>query len=114
MLERLEYVRLTPELVIDAGCGTGHALPGLAGRFPDARLLAIDCATTMLAQARYATSARVIPGWMRRWLGVGQVQAVAADFDHLPLAASSVGCIWSNLALHWAADLSATDGRAHV
>lgn len=113
MLERLEYIRLAPGLVIDAGCGTGHALPGLAGRFPDARLLAVDCATTMLARARYATPGRVIPGWMRRWLGIGQVQAVAADFDHLPLAASSAGCIWSNMALHWAADPSATFAEWH-
>jgi malonyl-CoA O-methyltransferase len=108
MLERLEYLRLAPGLVIDAGCGTGHALKGLLGRFPDARLLAVDTALTMLARARYAAGASAVPAWMRRWLSSGPVQPVAADFDRLPLPDSSIGCIWSNLALHWAADPSAT------
>jgi malonyl-CoA O-methyltransferase len=108
MLERLEYVRLAPALVIDAGCGTGHALKGLLSRFPDARLLAVDFALPMVARARYATLPGAIPGWMRRWLSFTAVQPVAADFGRLPLPDSSAGCIWSNLALHWAADLPAT------
>lgn len=113
MLERLEYINLEPGIVIDAGCGTGHALKGLVGRFPDARLLAVDSALTMLARARYAAGASAVPAWMRRWLSSGPVQPVAADFDRLPLPDSSVGCIWSNLALHWAADPPATFAEWH-
>jgi malonyl-CoA O-methyltransferase len=113
MLEHLDYIRLTPSVVIDAGCGTGHALKGLADRFPDARLLAVDAAPAMLARARYAAGAGAAPGWIRRWLGSGPVQPVAADFDRLPFPDSSIGCIWSNLALHWAADPSATFAEWH-
>jgi len=108
MLERLDYIKLEPGVVIDAGCGTGHALKGLLARFPGARLLAVDAAPAMLARARHAAGATVAPAWMRRWLPTGPVQPVAADFDRLPLADGSAGCIWSNLALHWAVDPSAT------
>lgn len=108
MLERLDYIKVAPELVIDAGCGTGHALKGLAGRFPDAQILAVDSVLTMLASARDAAGAGAVPVWMRRWLGAGPVRPVTADFDRLPLRDSSAGCIWSNLALHWAADPTVT------
>ena len=113
MLERLEYMKLDPRVVIDAGCGTGHALPGLLGRFPAARLLAVDAAPAMLAQARHAARARAVPAWLRRWLPAGPVQPVAADFGRLPFADSSTGCIWSNLALHWAPDPPATLAEWH-
>jgi malonyl-CoA O-methyltransferase len=111
MQERLEYIRLDPGLVVDAGCGTGQALKGLADRFPRARLLAVDRVTPMLVRARHALDGGVLPAWMRRWIEAGRVQSVAADFDQLPLAESSVGCIWSNLALHWAPDPSRTFGE---
>ncbi|MEO8133561.1 MAG: malonyl-ACP O-methyltransferase BioC [Betaproteobacteria bacterium] len=107
MLERLDYVRLDPALVIDAGCGVGHALPGLRGRFPAARLLAVDFALPMLLRARAAANAEQrihVPDWLRRLLpaaGEHRQHALAADFGRLPLRDASVDCIWSNLALHW-------------
>ena len=108
MLERLEYIKLAPRFVVDAGCGSGHALKGLAGRFPDARLIAVDTALGMLVRARSATGARALPSWMRRWFAEDPVCPLAADFDRLPLADASIGCLWSNLALHWARDPAAT------
>ena len=108
MLERLEYIKLAPEFVVDAGCGSGHALKGLAGRFPDARLIAVDASIGMLARARSATRAGALPGWMRRWFADDPVVPLAADFDRLPFSDASIGCIWSNLALHWARDPAAT------
>ena len=52
MLERLDYVRLDPRLVLDLGCGTGYAVEGLQNRFRKARVLALDFAFGMLRQAR--------------------------------------------------------------
>ena len=115
MLERLDYVKLEPALVVDAGCAAGNALPGLAARFPDARLVAVDRVTSLAARAE--RSARdvtpgpaliaTLPGWIRRLLPQSRVIAVAADFGRLPLSAASAGCIWSNLALHWSNDPAA-------
>ena len=113
MLERLEYIKLAPRVVIDAGCGAGYGLKGLAARFPEARLLALDRVPALLPLARQALGAAAIPGWMRRWLPSGPVEPVAADFDQLPLADGSTGCIWSNLALHWATDPGVTFAEWH-
>jgi malonyl-CoA O-methyltransferase len=100
MLERLEVVRLEPAVVIDAGSGSGHALAGLEARFPQATIVALDSALPMLA--RNARSARRgLPEWIQRLVAAPRVAAVAADFGRLPFREASVGCVWSNLALHW-------------
>src|SRR5207342_2281633 len=33
LAERLDYVRIAPAVVVDAGCGTGHAMAELAARY---------------------------------------------------------------------------------
>jgi malonyl-CoA O-methyltransferase len=54
----------------------------------------------MLARARAAR------GWLARLRGRGPL-AVCAALERLPLAAASVELVWSNMALHWAADTQA-------
>ncbi|MDR1229374.1 MAG: methyltransferase domain-containing protein [Azoarcus sp.] len=70
--------------VLDAGCGTGHALPGLAARFPQARRIALDFSPAMLARARAFDA---LP--------------LCADIEYLPLADATVDLYWSSLALQW-------------
>lgn len=96
MFERLDYVRIAPRRVLDAGCGPGRWARALARRYRQASVLALDFALPMLAQVR--------GGRLRRLLGAGAPLAVCADFARLPLAASSVDLVWSNMALHWAAE----------
>ena len=105
MLERLEVVRLEPEVVVDAGCGSGHALPGLEARFPQAQIVALDHSLPLLARAVPARG--TLPQWLQRILSSRRVAPVAGDFGRLPFRDASVGCIWSNLALHWSNDLPA-------
>ena len=57
MMERLDVVRLAPMAILDAGCGTGEALPELAARYPQSRRVALDIALPMLAAARERTGA---------------------------------------------------------
>ncbi|MBY0267442.1 MAG: malonyl-ACP O-methyltransferase BioC [Burkholderiales bacterium] len=97
-LDRLQFIKLEPRRLLDAGCGTGNAWPGLMSRFPGAEMLALDLAPAMLRQAQ-----RRMP-WHRRWLGRVPA-AVCGDLEHLPLAAGSVDLAWSNLALQWVNDL---------
>src|SRR4051794_23834576 len=52
MAERLAVVKLTPEWILDAGCGTGAALGELATRYPGAHRAALDIALPMLQIAR--------------------------------------------------------------
>jgi malonyl-CoA O-methyltransferase len=52
MAQRLDYVKLAPALVLDAGCGTGEAIGELGIRYPSARVVALDNALPMVAAAR--------------------------------------------------------------
>lgn len=94
MLARLDYIRHQPRAILDAGSGTGNALAPLAQLFPDASLIALDIALSMLNRAR-----RRLP-WWGRLLG-RRVLAVCGDMERLPLADAAAGMVWSNLALQW-------------
>lgn len=88
MRERLDYVRLVPGRVLDAGSGP----PGreLGRRYPKASIVALDFSLAMLRRQ----------GFLRKVLG-GTLWPVCADLERLPLAEGSVDLVWSNMALHW-------------
>ena len=93
LLERLDYVKIAPRRILDAGSGTSREAQALARRYRGAQLIALDFALPMLPR-RSA---------VERWLGRGVI-TVCGDFRCLPLAAGSVELVWCNLALHWASD----------
>jgi malonyl-CoA O-methyltransferase len=97
MLARLDYIKLEPALILDAGSGTGNAVAGLLARWPRARLVALDIA---LAMARRARARRP---WWRRLLdrNGSRLAAVCGDIEQVPLATGCAGLAWSNLALQW-------------
>ncbi len=102
MAERLDFVKVAPALILDAGCGTGEALGELRIRYPCARLVALDFAfdgggrprlgaarpTLLLACCRRVRSRARAPVRLRR-----------------PRCAAAAGrafdLVWSNLALQW-------------
>lgn len=97
MQERLDYVRITPQRILDLGCSRGASQADLAARYPQAQLLGLDLAPAMLR-------AQPQPAAWRKWLGLGDKNRswpIAGDAAHLPLAANSLGLVWSNLLLHW-------------
>ncbi len=102
LLERLAYVKLQPRSVLDAGAGTGYALPGLGERFPEARLVALDIAPAMLREARTRQSG--LERIAARFFGSRKAY-LCADLRALPLAAGSQGLIFSNATLQWCDDL---------
>jgi len=93
LLERLAYVRLQPDRILDLGCGTGHCIPGLMGRYKQAELVALDSAYPMLPHARRRGR------WWRR------PRCVCADAERLPFADASFDLVFSNLMLQWCTDL---------
>lgn len=107
MLERLGYIKLVPSRVLDLGCAAGGALGGLAQRYPQAQLLAIDFARPMLHAALAAGKPAGAP-WHTRiaasLFGKSAIRAVQADMAALPFKSGAVDLVWSNLALHWLDD----------
>lgn len=98
--------------VLDAGSGTGYALPLLeaylashsaahssshlitdAATHTASTLLALDAAPAMCQRSQQALSGRLS--------GSSVCAAVCADLHALPLAASSVGLYWSSLVWQW-------------
>jgi malonyl-CoA O-methyltransferase len=96
MLERLGYIRLQPQRVLDLGCGTGLSLDGLAKRYRRAEVIGLDFAHGMLARAR------------KRGHWFNRPRLLCADAERLPLADDSVDLIFSNATLQWVNDLDAT------
>lgn len=94
LLERLSYVALSPATVLDLGCRTGRGARALAGRYPQAAVIAIDVSMAMLCKATEPPFARICAGDAR-----------------LPLRDASVDLLFSNLALPWCDDLDAVFGE---
>ena len=97
LLERIEFSRFEPAVVLDLGCGTGSGSRALAGRFRQASVVALDWAPAMLAMAGEGVAIDESGG----------LQRLCADMHTLPLAGRSVDMIFSNLALQWSYDLPA-------
>lgn len=96
LLEKLEYIKLSPQLILDAGVGTGEAVAPLMKRYKKSRLVVLDLSERMLAKATYHG------GLLRK------PELVCADIEHLPFCEDSFELIFSSLTLQWCNDLQAT------
>jgi malonyl-CoA O-methyltransferase len=94
LLERLQFFRLEPRLIVDLGCGGGAGATALRARFPRARVIALDADFELVHQAR------------RRQRFWRRFDCLCADACHLPLAAQSADLIYSNLRLQECDDLT--------
>jgi malonyl-CoA O-methyltransferase len=98
MSARLDLVKIAPRNVLDIGAGTGHAARTLAARYPDSHVVALDIALGMLRLANASQP------WWRRFTQKRQ-STLCADMESLPLAATCMDLLWSNLAIQWSNDL---------
>lgn len=99
MMSRLDLVKLAPKVILDAGCGTGHASMELLKRFAASRVISLDLAWGMLQQTKSGQP------WLKRRLGLMPQSLLCADIENLPLQSASVELVWSNLAIQWCNDL---------
>lgn len=99
MAERLDYIKHQPALVLDAGSGTGFGSAMLRGRYPDARVLELDLAHSMLLASRAKQQQNT--GWLKRMLSRTAPPQICADLESLPLQTGCIDLIWSNLAIQW-------------
>ena len=77
--------------VLDLGAGTGTGTIALAGRFPDAQMLALDFSPFMLARVQHAAQAAGL---------AERITAVSADLNTGWPNVDPVDLVWSASALH--------------
>jgi len=102
MLERLDFIRIQPQRILDLGCGTGFDLTALGERYPKAHVVGVDFCEAMLRAGLPERKhvRRVLP-----FLKSNKSSLICADITHLPLPCASADLAWSNLAIHWIDDI---------
>ena len=96
LLQKLDYIKLSPQLILDAGVGTGEAVAPLMKRYKKSRVIALDLSERMLAKA------------LRHGGLLRKPELVCADVEQLPFRENSFEMIFSSLTLQWCNDLPAT------
>jgi malonyl-CoA O-methyltransferase len=109
MAQRLDYIKLAPHQILEAGCGTGEAIGELLLRYPAARIVGLDAALPMLTAARQRTRRsrsmlrKLLAPVLSRTSGASP-SFICADMQLLPLRGVLFDIVWSNLALPWVND----------
>jgi len=94
IIERLDFLKIQPEVILDLGSGTGYCTQFLSERYASANIVSMDFSMQMLQTAKSR-------------LDVKNNQFVCADMERLPFADKSIDFIFSNLTVQWCNDLSA-------
>lgn len=113
MLSRLDLVKLDPQVILDAGCGTGLASHALQKRYPKSQVVSLDFAYPMLQKTRSTRGYAGLAHQLKSLFGGHKQNLLCADIEALPLADSSVGMVWSNVAIQWCNDLDAALQEFH-
>lgn len=94
LLERLQYLNIKPQRILDLGCGPGFFSHELTLRYPQAQIVGLDLAQAMLVQAKKKQS------WRRKW------SLVAADMQNMPFATGTFDLVFANQVIHWGKSLA--------
>lgn len=93
LIERLDFIKLDPQRILDLGTGTGYLINALKQRFPKAQIVGADLAHGMLAYAKQQHQSwkpwQKTPAW------------VCADAERLPFQDHSFDLVISSLMLQW-------------
>ena len=102
MLGRLQYIRVQPQAMLDAGCGAGDNLALLRERYAEAAYTGLDNCDPLLEIARKRHAPAGLSAWIGKLARRGPTNAfINADLAATGLAPESLELVWSNLALHW-------------
>lgn len=88
LVERLQWMRLTPGSILDLGGGTGYITSQLLPLFPNAQYKLLDLSAAMLKTAKQKSLPDV-------------VQMIQADAENLPFANQTFDLVIANQLLPW-------------
>jgi malonyl-CoA O-methyltransferase len=104
--DHLDGVKIAPQRILDAGCGTGFGTSLLRARYPRADVVGLDLSDAMLHQAAARQRGSVWEKLRARLMpNAPNFVPVCGDIERLPLARASFDMAWSSLALQWVGDL---------
>ena len=98
VIERLDFLKIQPEVILELGSGTGYCTKFLSERYTNANIISLDFSMQMLQTAR-------------NQFNISNNKFICADMEALPFADKSVDFIFSNLTLQWCNDLSTLFGE---
>ena len=87
LLDRLDLIKLDPDVILDLGSGTGFFASHLTQKYPKAHIIKLDIAENMLRFSKKKYFAKHT--------------SVCGDGDYLPLKNHSIDFVFSNCVLHW-------------
>jgi malonyl-CoA O-methyltransferase len=109
LLERLEWIKIKPKVIIDLGGGTGDVAIHLAKRYPDAQIYMIDIAQQMLQIAKQKQSNKAVLNNQSLFNKIKakltnkkhNIHYICGDAENIPIKNQKIDLIVSNLAIQW-------------
>lgn len=105
MLDRLQYIRISPNTMIDMGCATGLRFAALHRRYPNAHYIGVDNCAVFIQEARQQAKAKGLGVIWQKLRPSTSPTFLLNSMEQVELPAETAEMIWSNLALHWHHDL---------
>ncbi len=94
MIERLNYIKINPQTIVDIGSGLNIDAIHLKNKYPKANIYKIDIAIEMLKQ-----HAKQISFFNK--LFKKQADMICANATNLPISSQSTDLVWSNITLQY-------------
>jgi malonyl-CoA O-methyltransferase len=96
MIDRLDYIKIKPQNILDIGSGLNIDSSMLIKKYPQANLVQIDSAINILNH--YCHNLQPPPNYS------GKVLPICADALALPIANNSINMVWSSMCLPYIND----------
>lgn len=96
LLEEIKQHNISPESILDIGCGTGKLIQALSQLYPHARGVGLDVSQEMV-----------------RFVKAKGMDAIAGDAEELPFSSKTFNLVVSNAAYQWVSNLPAAFQEAH-
>ncbi|HXH54278.1 MAG TPA: malonyl-ACP O-methyltransferase BioC [Gammaproteobacteria bacterium] len=87
LLDRLDLIKLDPNIILDLGSGTGFFTPSITKKYPKAHIVKLDIAENMLRLSNKDNPS--------------QYTSICGDGEYLPLKDHSIDFVFSNCVFHW-------------